>query len=100
MKNKWLIYGAVAVGAYLIYKKMSKSTDNGKELAPPPVNGTKPSPTFGKPPINTSPKKGRAEGVVRDLPSGYICPSKEMIATRRYSRIEMEQLRAYGCLDN
>ena len=57
MKNKWLLWGAVAVGAYLIYKKMSKPTDNGKELAPPPVGNT--TSTFGKPPVNTSPAQGR-----------------------------------------
>jgi len=57
MKKNWLLWGAVAVGAYLIYKKMSKPTDNGKELAPPPVGNTKP--TFGKPPVNTSPAQGR-----------------------------------------
>lgn len=50
MKNKWLIWGAVAVGAYLIYKKMSKDTDNGKELAPPPVGTTKPP--LAKPPVS------------------------------------------------
>jgi len=57
MKNKWLIYGAVAVGAYLIYKRMNKG--NGKELAPPPV-------AFGKPPINVSP--------VSKPPVSYIKP--------------------------
>jgi len=57
MKNNLLLYGVVAVGAYLIYKKMNKPTDNGKELAPPPVGNTKP--TFGKPPVNTSPAQGR-----------------------------------------
>jgi hypothetical protein len=52
MKNKWLLWGAVAVGAYLIYKKMSKgTTDSGRELAPPPV--TKP---FGKPSVSPKPK--------------------------------------------
>jgi hypothetical protein len=47
MKNKWLLWGAVAVGAYLIYKKMSKPTDNGKELAPPPVS----KPPVSRPPV-------------------------------------------------
>jgi hypothetical protein len=47
MKNNWLLWGAVAVGAYLIYKKMSKgTTDSGRELAPPPVSGGgKPKPS-------------------------------------------------------
>jgi hypothetical protein len=94
MKNKWLIYGAVAVGAYLIYKRMNKG--NGKELAPPPVSTTRPPSTFGKPPINTSPAKGKAEG----LPSGYVCPSKEQMARTRYSEAQMEQLKSYGCLNN
>lgn len=45
MKKNWLLWGAVAVGAYLIYKKMSKgSTDSSKELAPPPV-APKPKPS-------------------------------------------------------
>jgi len=50
MKNKWLIWGAVAVGAYLVYKKFSKDTDDGKELAPPPVGNTKPP--VSKPPVS------------------------------------------------
>jgi hypothetical protein len=45
MKNNWLLIGAVAVGAYLIYKKMKKNTENGKEIAPPPVKPVKPSPS-------------------------------------------------------
>lgn len=47
MKKSWLLWGAVAVGAYLIYKKMSKgSTGSDKELAPPPIAPTtKPAPT-------------------------------------------------------
>jgi hypothetical protein len=94
MKKNWLLWGAVAVGAYLIYKRMNK--DTGKELAPPPVGNTRPPSTFGKPPKNTSPAKAKVQG----LPSGYECPSKDMLATRRYSRLEMEQLRVYGCLDN
>jgi hypothetical protein len=48
MKKNWLLWVAVAVGAYLIYKRMSKPTDNGKEIAPPPV-GT-------KPPVSPRPK--------------------------------------------
>jgi len=45
MKNKkWLIIGAVAVGAYLIWKKMK---GNGKEPAPLP--SPKPLPPVGKP---------------------------------------------------
>ena len=61
MKNKYLIWGAVAVGAYLIWKRMSKSTDNGKELAPPPVPVEKPLPPRerpqSKPPVNILNKK-------------------------------------------
>jgi hypothetical protein len=46
MKKNWLLWGAVAVGAYLIYKRMNKSTGAGKELATPPVTATpKPSVT-------------------------------------------------------
>lgn len=46
MKKNWLLWGAVAVGAYLLYKKMNKSTNStGRELAPPPVTtGGKPKP--------------------------------------------------------
>ena len=82
MKNQYLIWGAVAVGAYLIYKKMGKPTDNGKELAPPPVS---------KPPINTSPAQGR---VNRD----FVCPTKEQMARTRYTAEGIEQLRANGCI--
>lgn len=53
MKNKWLIWGAVAVGAYLIYKKMNTTTGSGKELAPPPVS---PKPIVPKPPVSPKPK--------------------------------------------
>jgi hypothetical protein len=87
MKNKWLIYGAVAVGAYLIYKRMNKDTGDGKELAPPPVG------SVSKPPINTSPAQGR---VNRD----FVCPTKEQMARTRYTSQQMEQLRANGCLNN
>lgn len=43
MKKNWLLWGAIAVGAYLIYKKMKSTNSNptGREIAPPPV-GTKP----------------------------------------------------------
>jgi hypothetical protein len=46
MKKNWLLWGAVAVGAYLIWKKMKSSNSNptGRELAPPPVSNTKPAP--------------------------------------------------------
>jgi len=47
MKKKWLIWGAVAVGAYLIWKRMNKDTGNGKELAPPPVS----KPPVSRPPV-------------------------------------------------
>jgi hypothetical protein len=49
MKNKFILWGAVAVGAYLIYKRMSKK-DSGKEIAPPPVGNTRPP--LSKPPIS------------------------------------------------
>jgi hypothetical protein len=44
MKKNWLLWGAVAVGAYLIYKRMNKSTGTGKEIAPPPATA-KPKPS-------------------------------------------------------
>lgn len=100
MKNKWLLWGAVAVGAYLIYKKMSKPTDNGKELAPPPVGNT--TSTFGKPPVNTSTYGGSlpAErgGKNKYLPNG--CPTKETLALTRYSEAQMQKFREMGCLNN
>lgn len=49
MKKNWLLWGAVAVGAYLVWKRMSKK-DNGRELAPPPVGNTRPS--VEKPPVS------------------------------------------------
>lgn len=52
MKNNLLLYGAIAVGAFLIYRKFSKNTtDSGRELAPPPV--AKP---IGKPSVSPRPK--------------------------------------------
>lgn len=93
MKNNLLIWGAVAVGAYLIYKRMNKG--NGKELAPPPVGNT--TPTFGKPPVNTSPAP-------RSLPAErgdkFRCPTKEQMARSRYSKEGMDYLREMGCLNN
>jgi len=46
MKKNWLLWGAVAFGAYLVYKKMKSSNSNstGRELAPPPTTTTKPAP--------------------------------------------------------
>ena len=52
MKNKYLIWGAVAIGAYLVWKKMNNSNPTGRELAPPPVS----NPPISKPPNNVSPK--------------------------------------------
>jgi len=44
-KNNLLLWGAVAVGAYLLYTRMkSTSAGSGKELAPPPTSG-KPKPS-------------------------------------------------------
>ena len=94
MKKNWLLWGAVAVGAYLIYKKMSKPTDNGKELAPPADNS--------KPPVNTSsaPRSLPAERGGRNayLPNG--CPTKETLARSRYTKEAMDKFRVMGCLDN
>jgi hypothetical protein len=78
MKNQYLIWGAVAVGAYLIYKKMGKPTDNGKELAPPPVS-------------NTQPAVGKAV-------KAFKCPTKEQMARSRYTEEGMAQLKAMGCI--
>jgi hypothetical protein len=87
MKNKWLLWGAVAVGAYLIYKKMSKgTTEGGRELAPPPVS----KPPVSKPPINTSPSV--------DNTKSFVCPTKEQMARTRYTAEGLEQLRAMGCI--
>jgi len=45
MKKNWLLWGAVAVGAYLVYKKMKSANSNptGRDLAPPPTNPAKPA---------------------------------------------------------
>ncbi len=56
MKNKYLIWGAVAVGAYLIWKKMKATSSNptGRDLAPPPVSRPpveKPLPPRERPPV-------------------------------------------------
>lgn len=92
MKKNWLLWGAVAVGAFLIYKRMNKgTTDSGRELAPPPV--VKP---FGKPPVAKPPIT--ATSSVNNTKSSFACPSKEQMARSRYTAEQMEQLRAMGCL--
>jgi hypothetical protein len=57
MKKNWLLWGAVAIGAYLIYKRMKNNT-TGREIAPPPT-GTKPPvsprPIGSKPPVSPRP---------------------------------------------
>lgn len=85
MKNKYLIWGAVAIGAYLVWKKMYNSNPTGRELAPPPVS----NPPISKPPINVSP----AKGVAFDR-----CPTKEQMARTRYTAEGIEQLKAMGCI--
>ena len=58
MKKNWLLWGAVAVGAYLIYKKM-QSNAMAREIAPSPVDNTKPPisprPIASKPPVSPRP---------------------------------------------
>jgi hypothetical protein len=44
MKKNWLLWGAVAVGAYLVWKKMKSGNTTSRELAPPPTTTTKPTP--------------------------------------------------------
>ena len=52
MKNKWLLYGAVAIGAFLVYRRFFKgTTDSGKEIGPPPV-----ARPIGKPAVSPRPK--------------------------------------------
>jgi hypothetical protein len=54
MKKNWLLWGAVAVGAYLLYKRMNKNSNpTGRELAPPPSSGGRPIPSV-KPSFTTS----------------------------------------------
>jgi hypothetical protein len=62
-KNNLLIWGAVAIGAYLIYNKMKKNSNpTGRELAPPPLSG------FGKPkPIVTETENTIAEETAEGL---------------------------------
>jgi hypothetical protein len=63
MKKNWLLWGAVAVGAYLIYKKMSKgTTDSGRELAPPPVS----KPPVGKPSVSPKPSVTSSENTISE----------------------------------
>ena len=63
MKKNWLLWGAVAVGAYLIYNKMKKNSNpTGRELAPPPSSGS------GKPkPIVTETENTIAEETAEGL---------------------------------
>ena len=90
MKNKYLIWGAVAIGAYLVWKKMNNSNPTGRELAPPPVS----NPPISKPPNNVSPKIDDRSNT--HLPNG--CPTKEFMARARYSAEGIEKLKAMGCI--
>jgi hypothetical protein len=45
MKKNWLLWGAVAVGAYLVWKKMKSGNTTSRELAPPPTTTPKPTPS-------------------------------------------------------
>ena len=93
MKNQYLIWGAIAVGAYLIYKKMGKTTDNGngKELAPPPVS----KPPVSRPPVS---KPSSITPPYTDNTKSFVCPTKEQMARTRYTAEGLEQLRAMGCI--
>jgi hypothetical protein len=42
MKNNWILWGAVALGAYLVWKKMSNKEET-RELAPAPISLTETS---------------------------------------------------------
>lgn len=62
-KNNLLIWGAIAIGVYLIYNKMKKNRNpTGRELAPPAVSGN------GKPkPIVTETENTIAEETAEGL---------------------------------
>lgn len=85
MKNQYLIWGAVAIGAYIVWKKMYNSNPTGRELAPPPVSNH----PISKPPINVSPVKVTS----RD----ERCPTKEQMARTRYTAEGVKQLIEWGC---
>ena len=91
MKNNLLLWGAVAVGAYLIYKKMQDNKNNptGREIAPPPVSNTKPAPR------SLPAERGGRNAY---LPNG--CPTKETLASSRFTKAQMDKFREMGCLDN
>lgn len=81
MKTKnLLIIGAVAVGAYLLYRRMNKTNENtsDNEVKTTPVNNTQPA--FGKPVKMNN------------------CPTREQLASRRYTKEQMDELKAMGCI--
>jgi hypothetical protein len=82
MKNNLLLWGAVAVGAYLIYKKMQDNKNNPTDIdvAPTPVTKTQPA-------------VGRAEGVAT-----FKCPTKEQMARSRFTEEGIKALKAKGCI--
>jgi hypothetical protein len=81
MKKNWIILGVVAIGGYIIWKKMkanNNTNNDGNVVVDVPVNSEKPL-------VSKSLKMNN-------------CPTKEQLASRRYTQAQMNELKAMGCL--
>jgi hypothetical protein len=78
--NNLLLIGAVAIGAFIIYNRMKKNSNppTGSETNPTPVSNTQPA-------VGKSVKMNN-------------CPTKEQLASRRYTKEQMDELKAMGCI--
>lgn len=98
MKQNWLLWGAVAVGAYLIYKRMNKPKGDGVVTN---TEGSKPPVSNIKPPVNTIEYRSlpaERGGKATYLPNG--CPTKETLARSRYTKEALDKFREMGCFNN
>jgi hypothetical protein len=89
MKNKALMYVGIAVLGYVAYKYFYKKPkkDDGKVIAPPPTT---------KPPLDLKPQMSLNPNNAPKNTSN--CPSKEQLASARYSAEGMADLKARGCI--
>lgn len=107
INNKYLILGAITIGAYLVWKKMKNTNPQNSELTQTSVSNTQigkpqvspnPNPPISKPPINTVPSQLKADKALnnRYLPNG--CPTKETFRSTRFSKAQMDKYKAMGCI--
>lgn len=107
INNKYLIWGAVAIGAYLVWKKMKNTNPQNNELTQTSGSNTqigkpevspKSNPPMSKPSVNASLSKGRPNKSLKNnyLPNG--CPTKEYMASARFGKAQMDKFREMGCI--